>query len=159
MMNVPVGLMVEPARIADVDRVAPLFDAYRQFYGAKPDLLAARGFLAERLTLRESVVLLATLEARRGGERVVAGFAQLYPMFSSVALGRSIVLNDLFVAAEWRQLGVARRLLDEVAAHAGRAGAVRIELATQHTNLNALRLYEANGYLRDTEFTHLSRTP
>jgi hypothetical protein len=35
-------LVVEPAHISDVELVAPLFDAYRQFYGAAPDLPAAR---------------------------------------------------------------------------------------------------------------------
>jgi hypothetical protein len=35
---------------------------------------------------------------------------------------------------------------------------VRIELATQLTNESALALYESEGFARDTEFLHLSRT-
>lgn len=35
--------------LEQVDLVAPLFDAYRQFYGQPPDLDGARRFLAERL--------------------------------------------------------------------------------------------------------------
>lgn len=155
MTNTPARLTIEHARVADVDRVAPLFDAYRQFYGAESDLAAARSFLAERLARSESVIVLAALEPHEGGESVVAGFAQLYPSFSSLALARSIVLNDLYVATAWRGRGVARRLIDEVVEYAGRAGAVRIELATQHTNKHALRLYEGRGFVRDTEFVHL----
>ena len=152
------SLIVRPAGVADVDRVAPLFDAYRQFYDAAPDLAAARTFLADRLTRGESVILLACLEpSRRADAEEVIGFAQLYPSFSSLALGSTIVLNDLFVAMAWRRHGVARRLLESVEAHARTVGAAQIELATQHTNLRALRLYEQRGYARDTEFVHLSR--
>ena len=36
------------------------------------------------------------------------------------------------------------------------AGALRIEIATQHTNIDALSLYQARGYAVDTAFAHLS---
>ncbi|HEX5436120.1 MAG TPA: GNAT family N-acetyltransferase [Gemmatimonadaceae bacterium] len=157
MSETPGRVVVTPARPADVDRVAPLFDAYRQFYGAAPDLGAARAFLSERLARGESVVLIAAVEPPHGeGEIVAAGFTQLYPSFSSLALAPTVVLNDLFVAPERRGMGVARRLIEAVVAHARSTGAVRIELATQHTNSRALRLYERLGFVRDTEFVHLS---
>lgn len=150
-------LVVAPAHVSDVDLVAPLFDAYRRFYGAAADLPAAREFLTQRLSCGESVILLAILESVDGEGDSVAGFAQLYPAFSSLALRRVMVLNDLFVAPECRRMGVARRLLEESIAFARRAGAVRIELATHHTNENALALYESEGFVRDTDFVHLSR--
>ena len=147
--------MVESALPEDVNRIAPLFDAYRQFYGAESDLPAAHSFLSQRLTHGESVVLLASLVPHPEDYSVVAGFAQLYPSFSSLGLGRSLVLNDLYVAPAWRRLGIARCLVNEVLAYARRAGALRIELATQCTNQSALRLYEVLGFVRDTEFVHL----
>jgi ribosomal protein S18 acetylase RimI-like enzyme len=42
-------------------------------------------------------------------------------------------------------------------AYARRAGAVRIELATQRSNHSALALYESEGFECDTEFVHLGR--
>ncbi|MCA1715231.1 MAG: GNAT family N-acetyltransferase, partial [Gammaproteobacteria bacterium] len=62
----------------DLDALAPLFDAYRQFYGQPADLQRAHDWLRERLQRNESVVLMA----ERNG--AVLGFTQLYPMFSSV---------------------------------------------------------------------------
>ena len=157
MTTPPSDVVVRPALAADVDRVAPLFDAYRQFYGAQSDFAAARTFLTDRMSRGESVVLVACLApSHLGVDGEVIGLAQLYPSFSSLALGPTIVLNDLFVATEWRGRGVARRLLERVEAHARAVGAVRIELATQHTNHRALRLYEQRGYVRDSEFVHLS---
>lgn len=150
-------LVVAPAHISDVELIAPLFDAYRQFYGAASDLPAARDFLTQRLSCGESIVLMAIVESEDGGSDTVAGFAQLYPSFSSLALRRVMILNDLFVAPEYRRAGVARRLVQESVEYARRAGAVRLELATQHTNEKALALYESEGFAGDTEFVHLSR--
>ena len=74
------------------------FDAYRQFYGRASDLSGAHAFLRERFDHGESVVFLA-FDA--GGQGV--GFTQLYPSFSSTAMARIFVLNDLFVCASARQ--------------------------------------------------------
>ena len=67
------------ATIHHLDKLAPLFDEYRQFYGQPGDLPRAREFLAERFRHHESLILLA-LDAQREG----MGFVQLYPLFSSV---------------------------------------------------------------------------
>ena len=60
--------------------IAPLFDAYRQFYKAASNLEGSRQFILARLTNNESVVFLAM-----EGEQAL-GFTQLYPLFASVAL-------------------------------------------------------------------------
>jgi ribosomal protein S18 acetylase RimI-like enzyme len=150
------------ARTSDAASIAPLFDAYRQFYGAESDVSAARHFLLERLARNESVVFMASVPADSsaaarelvGAELV--GFAQLYPSFSSVAMRPVIVLNDLFVAPGWRRAHVARRLLREVMGYATRVQAVRVELSTQHTNTAARELYASLGFTADAEFGHLS---
>ena len=105
------------AQPADLDALAALFDAYRQFYGQPSDLAAARDWLRNRLRFGESRVL----RARRNRDAV--GFAQLYPMFSSVRMARTWILNDLFVDSAARRGGVARALLDAAAAFAREDGA------------------------------------
>lgn len=44
---------------ADLDALAPLFDAYRQFYEQPANVALARAFLAQRMHSQESVILLA----------------------------------------------------------------------------------------------------
>lgn len=150
-------VVIERARAEDADRVAPLFDAYRQFYGCVPDLAGAREYLGQRLARGESVVLFArALTPRPFPGADVVGFAQLYPSFSSVSMGPVVVLNDLFVLPSWRRSTVARSLIDETVRHAERVGAVRIHLSTQNTNEPALRLYHSLDFSPDVEFTHLS---
>lgn len=127
----------------DLDAAAGLFDAYRQFYGQSPDVAAARDWLRNRLRFGESRVLLA----RRNGEAV--GFAQLYPMFSSVRMARIWILNDLFVLPATRRQGIARTLLDAAADFAREDGAAAIQLETTRDNAAARATYRAAGWQED----------
>ena len=135
--------VISRAGPADLDALALLFDAYRQFYGQAPDVPRARDWLRSRLRVGESVVLLA----KREGTTV--GFVQLYPMFSSVRTARTWILNDLYVDAGARRRGVARALLDASAAVARSDGAAGISLETTQDNAAARALYRAAGWNED----------
>lgn len=139
-------LRVVQVMATEVDLVAPLFDAYRQFYGQAPDLGGARRFLAERLGRNESVIF-AVVE-----NGSVLGFTQLYPSFSSVSMKPIWILNDLFVAGEARRRGVGARLLVAAREHGLRTGAARLMLSTAVTNRKAQALYERDGWRRETAF-------
>ncbi|MDH5832285.1 GNAT family N-acetyltransferase [Luteimonas sp. M1R5S18] len=142
---------VSHAQPADLDALAALFDAYRQFYGQPSDVPAAREWLRSRLRFGESKVLVA----RQGSTAV--GFAQLYPMFSSVRMARTWVLNDLFVLPATRRQGVARALLDAAAAFARADGAASIQLETARDNAAARATYRDAGWHEDaTQWYSLS---
>ena len=90
--------------------------------------------------------------AERDGRPV--GFVQLYPVFSATARrpGRLWLLNDLYVAPEAREGGVARALMMRARRLAEETGACGIELVTARTNTIGQHLYEAVGYRRDDAF-------
>ena len=136
-------ITISRAAPANLDALAVLFDAYRQFYGQAPDLSRARQWLRERLRFGESVVLLA----RRGD--ALAGFVQLYPMYSSVRMARTWILNDLYVDAGARRQGVARALLDAATGFAREDGAAGISLETTVDNAAARALYRSAGWKED----------
>jgi GNAT superfamily N-acetyltransferase len=144
-------MLIKRATVSDLDDAAPLFDAYRQFYGQRSDVAAARAFLDERLRRDESVIFLA-LARDDGGEAL--GFTQLYPSFSSVSLKRLWILNDLFVGPDVRRGGVGRRLLQRAREWAIETEAKGLVLATAVTNSTAQALYESCGWRRDDEFQH-----
>ena len=127
----------------DIARVAPLFDAYRSFYGQPPDVARADAFLRERLARGESALLLA----ERAGDTL--GFTHLYPLFSSVRTVPVWLLNDLFVDAAARRQSVARALLDAAAAFARGQGAAGLMLETGRDNQAARALYRAAGWHED----------
>lgn len=133
-------LKIRSAALGDLDKVAILFDAYRQFYRREPDPEGALRFIRERLIEGNSCILLAEVEGK------AAGFVQLYPSFSSVSLGRLMILNDLYVAETVRGQGVGRALLEAACDMARQAGAVGLILETEPTNETAQRLYEAAGW-------------
>lgn len=140
------------ASIDDVEVVARLFDAYRQFYEQAPDLPLARAFMRARIERKESVVIVA-----EDAHRVMYGFCQLYPGFCSVAAAPIYTLYDLFVTPQARRSGAGRALLRAAERHAAGQGVVRLDLSTALTNRQAQALYESEGWIRDTEFLVYSK--
>jgi ribosomal protein S18 acetylase RimI-like enzyme len=131
----------------DLDALAGLFDAYRQFYKQPADLGLARRFIGERLQRNESVLIVAETAARK-----VIGFCQLYPLYCSVRAVPMYTLYDLFVAPEARGTGAGRALMQAAEAHAAKAGVVRLELSTARDNKVAQSLYESLDWVRDEAF-------
>lgn len=145
-MNFSIG----QAGIRDLDTVAGLFDAYRQFYGQPADPDGSRRFLRERFELQESLVLLA-----RDGQGAGLGFTQLYPLFSSVRAVRTWLLNDLFVAPQARRQGVGAALLREAATRAHELGVGSLMLWTALDNVPAQALYASLGWHRESSCEYL----
>ena len=144
-------MKIHRAQANDADLIAPLFDAYRQFYKAPSDIEASRQFILERLINNESVIFLAL-----GGERAL-GFVQLYPLFASVALQSLWLLNDLFVDPSVRKQGVAEALMKHAEHFAYDTGSRGLFLRTATDNYPAQRLYEKCGWVRDQEFYRYDR--
>ena len=139
-------IAVKVAGIEELDLLVPLFDAYRQFYRKASDLEGARHFLKARIERAESVVLLAM----EGASAI--GFTLLYPSFSSAAMARIFILNDLFVSPAARRRGLGADLLDAAVKYARGEGAVRMVLSTETTNVTAQALYEKSGWKRELNF-------
>lgn len=143
---------IRRATAADVDAIAPLFDAYREFFTHVPDLAVSRAFLVERIGRDESVVFAAFADG------AAAGFLQLYPLFSSWYARRQWFLSDLYVDAALRTQGIGRRLVEAAIAHAAvtQARAILVELPYSEPHLT--RFYSQLGFDRDAVF-ELYRRP
>ncbi|MEF2967241.1 GNAT family N-acetyltransferase [Paenibacillus sp. M1] len=141
---------IRPASFADLGQVSSLFDQYRVYYGQASDPAGAKQFLFDLMERRESVIYLAIDSEREN----VVGFAQMYPVFSSLSMRRVWILNDLFVAGDLRGQGIGRRLLAAVTEYAALTKAKGIQLETGVENKGAQKLYERLGFVRDDEFYH-----
>lgn len=141
-------MIIRQAAVADLDQLAPLYDAYRQFYQQPADLAAARAFIGDRIRRGQSTVFLALED----DDSRALGFTQLYPAFCSVAAKPYFVLYDLYVVPDARRRGVARLLMERAQEYATRTGAFRLELQTARTNHAAQALYESLGWVRDELF-------
>jgi GNAT superfamily N-acetyltransferase len=145
-----VEIRIERATIEHIELVAPLLDAYRQFYDQPSDVTAAESFLRGRLYDGSSVVFLAVSAADAATGAL--GFTQLYPSFSSLSLRPIWILYDLFVTPAARRRGVGGALLEHARHFATATGAGELTLQTAVTNRAAQALYVAHGWKRDDEY-------
>jgi len=137
--------VIRKATIEDADAIANLFDAYRMFYQQPSDIKGATEFITERLQKNESVILLAFIG------NVAVGFTQLYPIFTSVGMQRTWLLNDLFVDAAYRGRHIATALLDAAKDFGRSTNSKWLMLQTGSTNAVAQALYEKNGWHKETD--------
>ncbi|MEK5642173.1 MULTISPECIES: GNAT family N-acetyltransferase [Paenibacillus] len=148
------SITIREAGLEDLHELAAIFDLYRIFYGQETDVEGAAAFLFERMEHRESVILIAE-DVKQGR---IAGFTQLYPVFSSISMKRSYILNDLYIREQYRKQGIARLLLEAAKRYAKLARAKGLSLSTAVTNVRAQQLYEQSGYVRDEQFIHYDLT-
>jgi GNAT superfamily N-acetyltransferase len=136
---------IKRAGVDQLNEAAVLFDAYRVFYKQTTDVNAARDFLQQRLVNNESVIFVAY------AENIAVGFCQLYPIFSSVGLQRTWLLNDLYVNESARGKGAAAALLQEAKAFGLQTNARWLMLETAADNFTAQSVYEKNGWKKMTD--------
>jgi GNAT superfamily N-acetyltransferase len=130
----------------DINELTDLFDLYRVYYHQPSDIAAAKKFLVQRMENKESVIFVAEKD------QALVGFTQLYPIFSSVGLQRTWLLNDLYVHASARKLGVAAQLLEAARQHGTQTGAKWLLLQTGNDNFPAQSVYEKNGWKKMSDY-------
>lgn len=143
-MNLEIQQLTEEAVI----HIAPLFDSYRMFYEQESNVGAATVFLKERLRNKESIILVAKMDDH------YVGFTQLYPTFSSVAMKRAYILNDLFVVERYRKNGVAKALMNAAFQFAANQDSRFVTLETGANNMKAQALYEKMGMTTEKDVKH-----
>ena len=130
---------IRQATPLDVPMLALLFNNYRVFYSKQPDIGGAAKFLNERLIRHESEIFVAV-----DGD-TIAGFMQLYPLFSSTRMKRLWLLNDLFVSEEYRGRGFSKALIEQAKELCRQTGACGFTLETATDNRIGNQLYQQMG--------------
>ncbi len=139
-------ITVHKATKEDIEELTVLFDLYRIYYHQPSDIGAGKKYLTQRMENGESVVFVAA------NEKGLVGFTQLYPIFSSVSLQRTWLLNDLYVHATARKQGVAEQLLDAAKQHGIATGSKWLLLQTNNDNFPAQSLYEKTGWKKMSDY-------
>jgi GNAT superfamily N-acetyltransferase len=131
---------------ASLGRLLPLMRAYCDFYCVQPPdsalLAMSRALIAD--PVHEGVQLLATAD----GED--AGFATIFWSWETTTSGRIGVMNDLFVAPEFRGRGVSSVLISACLERCRGHGAVRMVWQTAVDNLGAQAVYDHIGATRES---------
>lgn len=138
--------MIRKATLQDLDQLTPLFDQYLVFYKKPSDYKKHRAYLKERLENDEAIIFLAFDEENK--EKAI-GFTLIYVTFSSLALNKIVILNDLFVDSTIRKKGIGEQLILKTVALAKELGSNLIRLRTAKNNSSAQGLYHKMGFKRD----------
>lgn len=129
-----------------IDQFVTIVDEYRKFFdfGLSPN--KTKEFFQRLQEKNEAATFIAISEKDE-----VMGFVNLYPSYSTLSLRKIWILNDLGVSSKFRRLGVARALIKKSIEFAKASDAIRIELKTGKTNLDAQKLYTEIGFKTDRD--------
>ncbi|MGI4855396.1 MAG: GNAT family N-acetyltransferase [Janthinobacterium lividum] len=135
-------ILVRPVERRDQAAWRALWDGYNAFYGRSGET-----------ALSEEIVLTTWARFFDGYEPVhclvaesagrVVGLAHYLFHRSTIRIGPSCYLQDLFVADTARGAGAGRALLEAASAQAKAGGAMRLYWQTQSNNTAAMRLYDS----------------
>jgi GNAT superfamily N-acetyltransferase len=137
---------IRRAKKKDINQLSVLLDKYRIFYKQNSDVDSAKSFLKKRMKRKESVIFVA--EERKE----LIGFTQLFPIFSSVSMQRTWLLNDLYVNEKSRGMGAAAGLLNAAKDFGAETNSKWLLLQTAADNFTAQRVYEKNGWIKETDY-------
>ncbi|MEC4728313.1 GNAT family N-acetyltransferase [Shewanella sp. D64] len=98
-------MYIRIAIIDDLNSLATLFNDYRMCLGKESNQSDCTAFIQARLFENDSVIFLAFKA------NVPVGFIQLFPSYSSILLRPLWYFDDLYVADEFRGMGIAAALI------------------------------------------------
>ena len=135
------GILIRPVAHDDWTAWKPLWDGYNAFYGrVGPTALPEEISRATWSRFFDGYEPVRALVAEDAGSLV--GLAHFLFHRSTVQIGPTCYLQDLFTAPEARGLGIGRALIRAVAERARVGGAQRLYWQTHETNAKAMRLYD-----------------
>ncbi|MGO4154097.1 GNAT family N-acetyltransferase [Cupriavidus sp. YAF13] len=134
-------ILIRPAEPRDFEAWKVLWDGYNAFYGRKAE--TALPIEITRMTWSrffDAYEPMHALVAERSGE--LLGLVHYLFHRSTIQIGPSCYLQDLFTTEAARGTGVGRALIEAVYQRAEAAGAKRVYWQTHETNTTAMKLYD-----------------
>lgn len=139
-------MIVREVTLHDIEQLVTLFNGYRSFYKKPLATTVAKGFLQERINNADSKIFVA-----ENSEKQLMGFVQLYPLFSSTRMKRYWLLNDLFVAKEFRGQKISVALIEKAKELVVTTNACGMYLETGKDNIIGNSLYTKTGFRKYDE--------
>jgi GNAT superfamily N-acetyltransferase len=135
------AIQVRPVRRDDFPAWQVLWDGYNAFYDRSgPTALPAEVTLMTWSRFFDAYEPMHALVAESGG--ALLGLAHFLYHRSTIQIGPSCYLQDLFTAETARGHGVGRALIESVYTQAKSAGAARVYWQTHESNKVAMLLYD-----------------
>ncbi|MEO6969244.1 MAG: GNAT family N-acetyltransferase [Rhodanobacteraceae bacterium] len=134
-------VVIRPVVREDFPAWKLLWDGYNAFYGRHGQTaLSAEITQTTWSRFFDAYEPMHALVAESSGE--LHGLAHFLFHRSTIQLGPSCYLQDLFTVEAARGKGIGRALIGDVYRRAGEAGSLRVYWQTHETNTAAMRLYD-----------------
>jgi len=150
MLDYPSAIQIRALKESDFQQWLSLWLGYNEFYGRHGETA-----LSDKTTLMtwsrffDAAEPVHALVASKDGKLV--GLAHFLYHRSTIQIGLSCYLQDVFTTVSARGQGVARKLIEQVYVEAATAGSPRVYWQTHQTNTTAMQLYdkiaEKSGFL------------
>ena len=142
-------MVIRKAVKGDLQSLSELFEDYRKFYKKEADPDAAKIFLEARIANNDAEIFVA-----EDDQRLLVGFVQLYPLFSSTRMKRLWLLNDLFVLPGQRGKGISIALINECKNLCRQTNSCGMMLETAKDNTIGNQLYQKTGFALDYDHNY-----
>jgi GNAT superfamily N-acetyltransferase len=146
-------MVIREAKISDIDNLSILFNSYRMFYQKDSNLKIAKDFISSRINQGDSTIYICEVN------KILTGFVQLYPIFSSTRVSKYWLLNDLFVKKQERGKGYSKLLISKAKELAIKTKSCGIMLETEKTNAIGNNLYPNVGFEKNILSNFYEWTP
>lgn len=134
-------IVIRPAAREDYPAWKVLWEGYNAFYGRSgPTALPAEITQTTWSRFFDAYEPMHALVAECAGD--LLGLAHFLYHRSTIQLGPSCYMQDLFTVEAARGKGVGRSLIEDVYRRAGDAGCQRVYWQTHETNATAMQLYD-----------------
>jgi len=134
------AFVVRPVAPTDLARWLPLWEGYNRFYGR--DALAAEVTRTTWTRFLDAYEPVHALVAEAAGDGRLLGLVHYLFHRSTIQIGPTCYLQDLFTEEAARDKGVGRALIEAVYERARAAGCTRVYWQTHESNVNAMKLYD-----------------
>ena len=146
-------MVIREAKISDIDNLSILFNSYRMFYQKDSNLKIAKDFISSRINQGDSKIYICEMN------KILTGFVQLYPLFSSTRVSKYWLLNDLFVKKQERGKGYSKLLIGKAKELVIKTKSCGIMLETEKTNAIGNSLYPNVGFEKNILSNFYEWTP
>ncbi|MBB6510573.1 hypothetical protein F4695_003964 [Rhizobium soli] len=137
-------MIIRPFRDADSKNLSILMTEMTDFYGAS----VAVGLDIERSIIANSKLVDIVLAEQ---ETKLLGFATFGTMYPVAGLVPLTYVQQIYVSESGHRLGVARRLMQQIAKTSLERGIYRVEWSTSQENLAAQALYNGLGAVSENK--------
>lgn len=134
----------------EITALCPIYIRYRQSANINPSFSDVKKYLKNEYSNEDNQILVASQDGK------IVGFLHYCIEHSTLRPADRITLKAMFVDSEYRNQGIAKRLISYIQEH---LTVTEIRVKARRANAISPKIYINSGFYEDTEYMHLIYRP